>query len=286
MKRALVIEFTKMNGAGNDFIVIDNRFYHFSVSELSTLAQSVCSRRIGIGADGLLALAPSEIPDADYRMIYINADGSIGTMCGNGARCLARFAHERGIDKRSVLMQTSSGNCEVFIPEHGQVRVYLDVPKNYIHPFVLEADQLEQFKSVHYVWPGTQHLVCFTKDIHAVSTEYWGPILRKDRNLGSEGANVNFVEVDTHMTRLRVRTYEKGVEDETLACGTGAIASVYAARKSGMITEDICQVEMQGGMLTVGLEKQRVFLEGPSTYVYRGSFEYTSPDRNMADEGL
>jgi len=274
MERALIVEFTKMSGAGNDFIMIDNRFYNFSVFELSTLAQQVCSRRIGIGADGILALASSE--SADYRMIYINADGSEGTMCGNGARCLARFAYDRGISKRSVLMQTASKNCEAFIPECGQVRIYLDLPQQYTHPFELEADMLDQFSSIHYVWPGTEHLVCFTKNIHNFPVEYWGPILRKDRKLGPEGANVNFVEVDKSRQedRLIVRTYEKGVEDETLACGTGAIASVYSARKSEIITEDLCHVQMQGGMLTVGLEKQRVFLEGPVSYVYRGSFEY------------
>jgi len=281
MKSPLIVEFAKMNGAGNDFIVIDNRFYNFSVPELSTLAPHVCSRRIGIGADGILALSLPEFSDADYRMIYINADGSEGTMCGNGARCLARFAYEGGIPKRSAWMQTASGTCEVCVPENGHIRIYLDIPEDYITSFDVETDLSEQFRSIHYVCPGTQHLVCFITNIHSFPVKNWGAILRKDPNLGSEGANVNFVEVDK-TKRLIVRTYEKGVEDETLSCGTGAIASVYSARKCGEITKDRCVVEMQGGQLTVGLEAHRVFLEGPVTHVYRGSFEYLIPDRNIA----
>ena len=270
--KGLIVEFTKMNGAGNDFIVIDNRFYHFSISELSQIALHLCPRRTGIGADGVLALAPSESSDTDYRMIYINADGSEGTMCGNGARCLAKFAYEGGILKRRVSMQTASGSCRVSIPEDGPVRIYVDPPKDYNRSLHLETQLPDTIDSVHYLWPGTQHLVCFTNDVMKFKVDTWGPILRHDLALAPEGANINFVELDSIDSSIKVRTYEKGVEAETLACGTGAVASTIVAQAAGLIKGHVCHVRMKGGTLTVGLEEDCVYLEGPATSVYRGSF--------------
>ncbi|MCY4001074.1 MAG: diaminopimelate epimerase [Bacteroidetes bacterium] len=270
--KGLIVEFTKMNGAGNDFIVIDNRFYHFSIAELSQIALQQCPRRTGIGADGVLALASPESSDADYRMIYINADGSEGTMCGNGARCLAKFAYEGGILKRQVSMQTASGSCMVSIPEEGPVRIYVDPPKNYDRSLRLETQLPDAIDSVHYLWPGTQHLVCLTNNVVKFKVDTWGPIFRHDPALAPEGANINFVELDSSDSSIKVRTYEKGVEAETLACGTGAVASTFVAHAVGLIKGHVCHVKMKGGTLTVGLEEDRVYLEGPATSVYRGSF--------------
>ncbi len=277
MKRTLIVEFTKMNGAGNDFIVIDNRFYEFSVSELSSLAKKVCPRRTGIGADGILALANAESSDTDYRMIYINADGSEGTMCGNGARCLARFACESGIPKSTAYMQTASGTCEVLVPASDPVRIYLDAPVQYNNSVILYFPLPEEISSVHYLWTGTWHLVCFTSSVNQPQIEHWGPLLRNDPALEPEGANVNLVAVDSESECLHVRTFEKGVEAETLACGTGAIASMVAARKANLITADVCNVQMPGGILTVGLEGDRIYLEGSTETVYRGSMELEIP---------
>jgi len=276
--KGLIVEFTKMNGAGNDFIVIDNRFYHFSIGELSQIALQLCPRRTGVGADGVLALAPSESRDADYRMIYINADGTEGTMCGNGARCLAKFAYEGGIQKRRVWMQTASGSCQVSIPEDGSVRIYVDPPKNYDRCLHLETQLPDTIDSVHYVWPGTEHLVCFTKDVSNFKVEHWGALLRHDPILAPKGANINFVELDSSKSSIMVRTYEKGVEAETLACGTGAIASTFVARTSGLLRGHVCDVRMRGGTLTVGFEEELVYLEGPATSVYRGSFMRNSSE--------
>lgn len=280
MKRALIVEFTKMNGAGNDFIVVDNRFYEFSVSELSQIAQQLCPRRTGIGADGVLALATAEHPDTDYRMIYVNADGSEGTMCGNGARCLAKFAFESGFHKTTVHMQTASGICEVHVSRDAPVRIYLEAPRDYDSSVELNKEIPGAITSVHCLWPGTEHLVCFTSGVDQLPVERWGQRLRHDPVLRPEGANINFVTLDPESpdTGIHVRTYEKGVEAETLACGTGAIASVVAARKSGYISSDVCNVQMLGGTLTVGLEEDRVYLEGPAEFVYRGSMELDIPE--------
>ena len=282
MKRALIVEFTKMNGAGNDFIVLDNRFYEFSLPELSMLARQFCPRRIGIGADGVLALAASTHAEADYRMIYVNADGSEGTMCGNGARCLALFAHESGFNKKIACMQTTSGLCEVHIlgGEDASARIYLDAPQNY-HDAPNLANQIPNgIRSVHYLWPGTEHLVCLVDNVNQLPLNRWGAALRNDPNLGPKGVNVNFVAVDSNADsrRLHVRTYEKGVESETLACGTGAIASAVVAQKSGLLVSDVYTVQMPGGVLKVGLETDRVYLEGPVDKIYRGSMEFVFPD--------
>ncbi len=275
MKRSLIIEFTKMNGAGNDFVILDNRFYQFSNSELSSLALEICPRRTGIGADGILALADAEDQDADYRMIYINADGSEGTMCGNGARCLAKFAFQSGIRKSIACMETASGMSEVHVHGDGPVRVYLNAPTDYNGEFALNHQVPDQIKSVHYLWPGTEHLVCFTSDLHEFPIDQWGGLFRNDPALAPSGANINFVQLDSDPegVYLRVRTYEKGVESETLACGTGAVASVVAARTSGFIRADECRVHMPGGILMVGIEGDRVYLEGATEIVYRGSME-------------
>ena len=281
MKRALIIEFTKMTGAGNDFIVLDNRFYEFSLPELSMLARQSCPRRTGIGADGILALAAPTHAEADYGMIYVNTDGSEGTMCGNGARCLARFARESGFNKTIALMQTASGLCEVHVPGEvdASVRIYLDAPRNY-HDSPNLANQVpDGIRSVHYLWPGTEHLVCLVADVSQLPLSSWGAALRSDPMLGPAGANINFVAIDPNADSklLHVRTYEKGVEAETLACGTGAIASAVVAHKSGLLISDTYIVQMPGGVLKVGLETDRVYLEGPADKVYRGSMELTFP---------
>ena len=282
MKRALIVEFTKMNGAGNDFIVLDNRFYEFSLPELSVLAQQSCPRRTGIGADGVLALAASTHAEADYRMIYVNADGSEGTMCGNGARCLARFARESGFNKRVVYMQTASGLCEVHTPgeESAPVRVYLDAPQNYLDAPNLANQIPNGIRSVHYLWPGTEHLVCLVDNVSQLPLNSWGAALRSDPMLRPAGVNVNFMAIDSNADsgRLHVRTYEKGVEAETLACGTGAIASAVVAHKSGLLISDVYTVQMPGGVLKVGLETDRVYLEGPADKIYRGSMEFVFSD--------
>lgn len=272
--RTLIAEFTKMSGAGNDFIVLDNRFYCFSSDELSAIAKYACRRRHGIGADGILALSEAHSAKNDYRMIYHNADGSEGTMCGNGARCLARYAREAGFDKETVTIETASGNYSAYVPNHpaSEVRIWFEKPKRWQSEFQLEATMPKCIADVHFLWSGTEHLVCFTASMDELSIDDWGPVLRADRALGKEGANVNFAELMDAST-LQVRTYEKGVEAETQACGTGAIACTAAAVWTHRIEADRVAVHMPGGLLHVGVYEDRMYLEGPATVTYRGSIE-------------
>lgn len=280
MKRALVVEFTKMNGAGNDFIVIDNRFFYFRPEELSALAARFCPRRTGIGADGLLALSKPRDEAHHYRMQYYNADGSLATMCGNGARCLARFARRAGLSTNPLVFETEAGLFEAEVPadEAAPVRLRMNAPEHWHPHFQLTAPE-KASGAVHYIWTGTEHLVQFVEDVDACDVDGVGAALRHDANLAPKGANANFVSrIEGAEAALRVRTYEKGVEAETLACGTGALAAAVAARLLGQVSADKIEVHMPGGVLGVEIEYDQgeiahLYLEGPAEAVYRGTVE-------------
>jgi diaminopimelate epimerase len=275
--RRLVVEFTKMNGAGNDFIVIDNRFYHFSREELSGLARRYCPRRTGIGADGVLALEESSEDNVHFRMLYHNADGSIGSMCGNGARCLARYARAAGLPEPTLRFETDAGLYSADVPDSEEEPVRLHLPRPGGHRTVPELADHSGFDDPHYIWTGTEHLVVFVHSARDTPLQELGPPLRRDANLGPAGANVDFVEV-LAPGQLRVRTWEKGVEGETLACGTGATASAVVACLTGRVSGEAIRVHMPGGELTVGIHgppqsPDSLYLEGAADTVFRGTVE-------------
>ena len=290
MQRKLVLEFTKMNGAGNDFVVLDNRFYFFTDEELAALARRLCRRHTGIGADGLLALAPPGDAAHDFRMRYVNADGSFGTMCGNGARCLARFARLAGLAGEPLRFESDAGLCLASVPDvqEGEnaapVRLFLQPPQHFQPDRAMEGEAARKSGPVHYVWTGVEHAVCFVPDVRRTSVERHGPAIRRDSALAPAGANADFAEVvqpgdmDGTPALLRVRTFEKGVEAETEACGTGAVAAAVVARLLGYTAADVTDVEMPGGLLTVGFrldgpDVRDVYLEGPAEVVFRGTVE-------------
>jgi len=278
-KPALVVPFTKMNGAGNDFIVLDNRFLRFSDAELEALARTFCPRRTGVGADGLLAL--DDVEGVDFRMRYRNADGSLGTMCGNGARCLARFAARAGLGEDvdgtiHLAFETDGGPYRAAVQGRAASGpVTLDVPP----PRDFGPSGLD---GVLTIWTGTEHAVTFADDVDAVDLADLGPRVRHDPAFAPTGANVNVVQV-AGPDRVRVRTFEKGVEAETLACGTGAMASALAAALDGRIAvgaeRQRVAVEMPGGTLGVGFrldggEVCDLTLDGPAETVYEGTLEW------------
>jgi diaminopimelate epimerase len=281
--RKFVLEFTKMSGAGNDFIVIDNRFYRFSPAELSTMAARWCPRRTGVGADGLLSLDPAEGTEDHYRMRYYNADGSLGTMCGNGARCLARYARDAGISGEPLIFTSDAGTYRASVQEGAPVHLFVPAPRHFDAQPSLETAHPFGRDRCHFVWTGTEHLVVFVDDVVGLEISHWGPLLRRDGGLGSPGANVNFVTLEdagsaATSARLRVRTFEKGVEAETLACGTGSIASSMVAALTGRSEERHFDVHMPGGVLGVGFSgppdaPEALYLEGPADVIYRGSLE-------------
>jgi diaminopimelate epimerase len=273
-----VLEFTKMSGAGNDFIVIDNRFYRFTAEELSGFAARFCPRRTGVGADGLLGLSVAEDEDADYRMVYYNADGSLGTMCGNGARCLARFARNAGLAAEPLKFESDAGLYSASVPDDGSdVRLFVPAPKHFKRDLSLESELGRGVMAAHYLWTGTEHVVVFVDDVDSIDVVTIGSQIRRDTTLTPNGANVNFVQVESR-GELKVRTFEKGVEAETLACGTGAIAASLVSAMTGKSSATRFAVAMRGGTLFVGFEGSaddptNLYLEGAASMIYRATLE-------------
>ena len=289
----LIVPFTKMNGAGNDFLVLDNRFLRFSDDELAALAQRACPRRTGVGADGLLALdepsgrrsPPAGGDGVDFRMRYRNADGSLGTMCGNGARCLARFAARAGLgaaadDAVALTFDTDGGRYRAEVAGRGAsgpVRLAVPPARDY------GPAEVDEPTGAVRIWTGTEHAVVFTDDLAGADVEGEGPRLRHHPAFAPAGTNVNWVQV-AGPARIRMRTFEKGVEAETLACGTGAVAGALAAALGGHLGTAVggrqsVAVEMPGGTLEVGFEKAggapaEITLAGPAETVYQGTLEW------------
>jgi diaminopimelate epimerase len=271
---ALHVPFTKMQGAGNDFIVLDNRFFHFSESELQAIARRFCPRRTGVGADGLLALDDPEGEGADYWMHYLNADGSPAGMCGNGARCLARFARHAGLTGEPLVFDVNAGRYTASVPggEGQPVRLFVPSPENF-----RPRTRLSDGRSVPYVWTGTHHVVLFVDNIEDVDPAHEAPPIRHDPAFLPEGTNVNFVEMKGPQY-LAIRTFEKGVEGETLACGTGALAAAVVAHLAGHSSATEFEIRARGGAMKVGFAIDddsitRLFLEGPAATVFTGMLE-------------
>jgi len=212
------IPFWKMNGAGNDFVVVDNRDGRHALSQ-AQIAR-LCDRHRGVGADGLLAVEPAE-NDADYRMRYYNADGGEAEMCGNGARCFGRFANFlNGFTLDKVNFETPAGTIGATF--HGEnVQIKMSEPHGLQQDLTLDAAGTEL--TVHFLNTGVPHAVVFVGDIAEVPVREWGAALRYHEAFAPKGTNANFVHrIGT--SHIAIRTYERGVEDETLACGTGTVA--------------------------------------------------------------
>ena len=259
------INFKKMSGAGNDFIVIDNRSGLISLThdEIRTM----CTRRTGIGADGLILIESSE--ECDFRMNYHNADGYPGSMCGNGGRCAVYFAHVIGIrpaGPRYVFM-AGPGRYEAEVTGTETVRLHMLPPQDF------RNDLQTGNCACHYVNTGSPHAIVYTEDLDHVDVYGEGKAIRHRVELFPEGTNVNFIEV-TSSDSISVRTFERGVEDETLACGTGAVASALMSYRLGMVAASPVRVKVRSGeLLEVGFsgDMQEVYLEGPAKIVYEGT---------------
>lgn len=254
------INFYKYHGAGNDFIMIDGR----DGIEISTEQVALmCHRRFGIGADGLIILGDSDT--MDFTMTYYNSDGRESTMCGNGGRCIVAFAEYLGIFTGECIFDAIDGVHKATSLGDGRISLQMiDVEK------VLRVEDGIQLDT------GSPHLVVFVDDVDAVDVKKEGAHLRYNATYKSEGINVNFVEI--RQEALHVRTYERGVEDETYACGTGVTASVIASLHEGKIDKDSVAVHVVGGDLRVSCVKHNdlyteVYLEGPTAHVYKGIWE-------------
>jgi diaminopimelate epimerase len=256
------INFTKMVGTGNDFIVIDKK----PAGNLAKLAKTLCDRKFGIGADGVLLL--DKCRQADLRMRIFNADGSEAEMCGNGARCAAFFS---GKPKARLLTLAGEINTEV----HGkQVKVQLTAAQDIKLDIPLLVNG--RLLKVNFINTGVPHVVIFVSGIDNIGVKYLGGIIRNHKKFLPRGTNVNFVEVKGK-NLIQIRTYERGVEDETLACGTGSTAAalIFALKNN---LEDVIKVQTQSGqILKISFQKEagefrKVWLEGSVRIVYKGEY--------------
>jgi diaminopimelate epimerase len=250
------VPFTKMNGSGNDFIVIDNRSGLVDEAALPAFTRAVCRRGLGEGADGVVTIEDAPLgSDVDFRWRYINADGSAGEMCGNGAMCGARFAVKQGIAPASCRIETPSGvvTAEVADADHAPgVRLAM-VDASPIRPKLI-LDDAPNVTAFDYVRVGVPYVVAVAPDVDAFGDAArfarWGRAIRLHPALAPEGANVNLIHRVAPDT-IRMRTYERGVEAETLACGTGAVASALVAVSRGLVRQPVTVVTSSTRPLTV-----------------------------------
>lgn len=257
------LHFHKYQGTGNDFVMVDNREGHFPDGDIA-LVERLCDRRFGIGADGLILLENAD--GYDFRMVYYNSDGNESSMCGNGGRCLAAFAHALGI----------VGNETEFIAADGPHFARI-LPGGIVSLQMKDVDKVDVFPDHVFLDTGSPHHVEFADGLAGFDVKSNGARIRYSNAYGQKGSNVNFVAPESDGS-FALRTYERGVEDETLSCGTGATAVAIAMNALGKTGAQTVALHVQGGELEVSFVKtggsyRDVFLKGPAEFVFSGTIE-------------
>jgi diaminopimelate epimerase len=258
------VEFHKYQGTGNDFIVIDNRNGHqldLSVEKVKKL----CDRKFGIGADGLMLL--NEKSGYDFEMVYFNADGKEGSMCGNGGRCLVKFAETLGIQKEEYRFVATDGDHDAKIDAHGMVYLKMN-----------DVDELKNYHGDFIVDTGSPHYVKLVPQLSDFDVYKYGHQIRNSHDFAREGINVNFVEQLDEPDKIFVRTFERGVENETLSCGTGVTAAALVCYHNENGFNEV-EVKTLGGKLYVEFDRvedgkfRNIWLCGPAKKVFAGTIE-------------
>ncbi len=262
---AMSIPFWKMHGAGNDFILVDDRSRKFPAGNAAFIAR-LCNRQRGIGSEGLLLLQSSDT--ADFRMRFFNPDGGEADMCGNGARCLARLAYELGAAPAKMRIQTAADLVRAEIIPAG-VRLYLPEPKDWrLHlSMPWNGEQI----ALHFVDTGVPHAVAVVSDLATVNIPLLGAAIRRHALFAPAGTNADFIQV-AGSNAISIRTYERGVEAETLACGTGVVAGTLVAVRLGLVQAPVHVATAGGDTLEVGLSPPT--LAGPAEHSFRGEIAY------------
>lgn len=257
-------EFYKYQGTGNDFVMIDNRTNFFPKDDVK-LIEHLCDRRFGIGADGLILLENDT--DTDFRMVYYNSDGNQSSMCGNGGRCLVAFAKDLQLIESQTVFIATDGLHHATISDDGIVSLQMK-----------SVDTLKIAPEYVFLDTGSPHHVQMVSNLEHFNVKDTGAKIRYSDLYGKVGSNVNFVEQISENT-FAIRTYERGVEDETLSCGTGATAAAIAMNSLGKTHSNSIQLHVQGGKLEVSFEKNEgeftnVFLKGPAQFVFKGTITW------------
>ena len=260
------LQFYKYQGTGNDFVMIDNRRQVFSKNN-TNLIKRLCDRKFGVGADGLILLEEPIQPGDDFNMLYFNADGNQSSMCGNGGRCIVAFAEFLGIIEQKASFSAIDGFHEAVIED------------NLVGLKMMDIDDIEINADLPHIFldTGSPHHILFVENVDDVRVVKEGAAVRySDTYKAIGGTNVNFVE-KLHDGTLKVRTYERGVENETLSCGTGVTAVALAANATGKISESEVKLNTAGGKLMVSFEKEQggfrnIWLHGPAEQIFKGEF--------------
>lgn len=254
------LHFYKYQGTGNDFVILDNRNWSFT-SLTTEQINHLCDRRFGIGADGFMLLNNKE--GYDFEMKYYNADGREGSMCGNGGRCMVKFAHQMGIHRSTYKFLASDGDHEAEINEKGIVRLKMK-----------DVAGVEETHGDYVLNTGSPHYVKIVSDVMELDVFSRGMDIRYNSRFSKDGINVNFIEQESD-DQIFVRTYERGVEDETFSCGTGVTAAALVSYHNPNGFNDVT-VRTKGGQLTVEYDRvgegiyQNIWLCGPAELVYEG----------------
>ena len=259
---AVNIPFFKYQGTGNDFVMIDNRKGNFPLKDQKRIA-AICDRRFGVGADGVITLQNHN--KADFLMHYFNADGQLGSFCGNGGRCVVAFAKHLGIiDKQT--------NFAAFDGLHDA-----SISGNIVSLSMQDVDDVQTYSTYAFLDTGSPHHVEFVKDTTDIDVLTQGAKIAHNDTYGVEGTNVNFVALAKDR-QIQIRTFERGVENETLSCGTGVTAAALAAFSTGKVTNSKIEVHTRGGVLTVSFTPRSkgfsdIVLTGPTELVFSGTLE-------------
>jgi diaminopimelate epimerase len=257
------LSFYKYHGTGNDFILIDNRNNQVQLSNLPIA--HLCHRRFGIGADGLMLL--NQLDGYDFEMKYFNSDGAEGSMCGNGGRCLTQFAYDMGIHKNHYYFIAPDGPHEAIIENTGWVKLKMK-----------DVNAITQQDNAFILNTGSPHYIQPVTKLNELDVFTAGQKIRYSNQFKEQGINVNFVEQDPNGS-IKVRTYERGVEDETYSCGTGVTAAALTHHNGNLGFHKI-QIFTKGGNLSVEFEKiadqtyQHIWLCGPASFVFKGTIAF------------
>jgi len=255
------IQFYKYQGTGNDFVIIDNRQNTFPKNDFKLISQ-LCDRRLGVGADGLLLLENHS--EVDFTMVYFNADGNLGSMCGNGGRCIVHFAEFLNIIKDKTVFEAVDGLHEATINDG-----IISLKMNNVSDVDVTLNHV-------FLDTGSPHHVQLVNELDDFNVEKEGATIRYE-TYGKEGANINFVE-EIDKNTFAVRTYERGVEAETLSCGTGVTAVAIALYETDKTTLNDITLNTKGGILKVTFNKTKegyadVYLTGPAAQVFKGTWQ-------------
>lgn len=258
----MFLHFQKYHGAGNDFIIIDLNKEPLTLS--NNEVAFLCDRHFGIGADGLMLLKKHS--RYDFEMVYHNSDGIPATMCGNGGRCIVSFAFKHGYIKNKTTFIASDGIHEAEV-----------INENYIRLKMQDVNAIQKFDDGYFINTGSPHFVTFSHDLNKVNVFEKGKEIRHEKRFGVEGTNVNFCHIENDNS-LTIYTFERGVENETLACGTGSVASAIALCQSKTDGDYSINIQAKGGKLNVSFRKvgknfSNIWLSGSAIFVFEGTIK-------------